>query len=178
MQLTWRKQAPCSSSGRRSLQQNSFGTLYSFQLIAWPGIRKDTNFLPTYISDPCNDTLVWDAILSDLRLAAEQGVGGWHFCLLFANADEEQCSTKWGLPSYNDPMDVCSECLSNRSNRPFSDLPRTARWRPSEDMTVDCYIARIRANPRHPLASSCFFLHDGLFNWMSCTCLAAKVWLL
>ena len=99
--------------------------------------------LSTYISDPGNDTLVWDAILSDLRLAAEQGVGGWHFCLLFAKADEEQRSIKWGLPSYNDPMDVCSECLSNRSNIPFSDLSRTAKWRPSEDMPVDCYIVRI-----------------------------------
>ena len=130
----------------------------SFSSLLGQGSEKVTKFLlSTYISDPGNDTLVWDAILSDLRLAADQGVGGWHFCLLFAKADEEQRSIKWGIPSYNDPMDVCSECLSNRSNRPFSDLSRTARWRPSEDMPVDCYIARIRDNPRHPLASSCVF---------------------
>ena len=35
----------------------------------------------------------------------------------------------------------------------------TARWRPSEDMPVDCYIGRIRDNPRHPLV-----VHDGFFQ--------------
>ena len=42
--------------------------------------------------------------------------------LLFAKADEDCRSNDWGLPHYSAKDEVCSECLANRSTRPYTDL--------------------------------------------------------
>jgi hypothetical protein len=71
------------------------------------GGEKVTKFLlATALADKDNDWKVWGEILKDLDEAATVGVGGWKLVLLFAKADEEQRSIKWGLPSYNDSMEM------------------------------------------------------------------------
>lgn len=153
---------PCSKV--RSADCISFGSMLG------EGSEKITKFLlSTCLDDPDNDWKIWEAILSDLDEAATMGVGGWYFCLLFAKADELQRSIKWGLPSYNDPMEVCSECLCNRTNRPHTDLSRGALWRPTETMPPACYLARIKNDPRHPLAASKYFTR-WFFSWILCIC--------
>jgi hypothetical protein len=122
------------------------------------GGEKVTKFLlATALADKDNDWKVWGEILKDLDEAATVGVGGWKLVLLFAKADEEQRSIKWGLPSYNDAMEICSECLANRSHRPFTDLSAAAKWRPTEQMPKELYLARIGFEPKHPLVTSKYF---------------------
>ena len=123
------------------------------------GSEKITKFLlATCVADRGNDAAVWDEILRDLEVAAAGNFGGFSFILLFAKADEEQRCVKWGLPGYNDAHEVCADCLCNRSNRPYTDLSRSARWRGTETMPKEAFLARIRDHPaRHLLAASPFF---------------------
>ena len=148
-----------------------------FSSLLGEGSEKLTKWLlATFILDKSRDekdTKVWQEILENLNAAMTNGCGEWFFCTLFAKADEEQRSLKWGLPSYNDIHEICSECMCNRSNRPYTDLSRNARWRPTESMTKQCYRARI-CDPKHPLATSLYFTR-WCFSWTSCTCSIARV---
>ena len=76
----------------------------------------------------------------------------WCFCLLLAKGDEECHCQDWGLPHYNS-AEPCSECLGNRTDKPFTDLRATAAWRGTCPLPAEAYFARVRA-PRHPLLAS------------------------
>jgi len=125
-------------------------------LLAEGGEKVTKLLLATCVADSNNDWQVWREVLKDLDEAATRGVDGWFLVLLFGKADEEQRSQKWRVPHYNDVAEICSECLCNRSNRPFTDLSRTARWRPTEKIPKELYFARIKS-PRHPLVESRYF---------------------
>ena len=81
----------------------------------------DDNAWPSLIRD-----------LEDLARGVRLGDDMWRFVLLFGKADEEVRVNTWGLPSYNAPNEVCSECLANRTTRPFTDLSAAAAWRPTQ----------------------------------------------
>ena len=51
----------------------------------------------------------------------------WDIALLFAKADEETHVRAWGIPSYNGQDEVCSECLANKTTKPFTYLTRQAQ---------------------------------------------------
>ena len=82
-----------------------------------------------------------------------------------------------GLSHFAAKDETCSECLANRTTRPYTDLQRDAKWRPTQDMPLVTYKARIRI-PLHPLAKTsslqCVFLglhaHHGLQR-CRCYCL-------
>ena len=59
----------------------------------------------------------------------------WGAILLFSEADLEQDTVGWGLPSYNAADECCGWCLANRSSRPLTDMSADATWRPTENMT-------------------------------------------
>ena len=74
---------------------------------------------------------------------------------LVVEADEETHVASWGLPSYNDALEPCSECMADREHRPYTDLSRGALWRPTERMPLVAYMIRFR-EPLHPLVTSGF----------------------
>ena len=59
----------------------------------------------------------------------------WGAILIFAEADWEQGTVGWGLPSYNSADECCGWCQGNRSSRPITDMSESANWRPTEKMT-------------------------------------------
>ena len=83
---------------------------------------------------------------------------------------------KWGLTDYNGRDEVCSECLCNRDDMPFTRMDGGAEWRPTEQMTKLAYVQRIR-RPLHPLAALAlctrwFFFLD-IMHLMDCKGVAA-----
>ena len=97
---------------------------------------------------------LWNPILAEFTRLAQEGVGGWRFVLLFAKGDMENRSVTWGLKSYNAAGEMCSECLANRSDRPFTDLRADAAWRLTR-LTTPQYCERSRI-PLHPLLACGF----------------------
>ena len=95
------------------------------------------------------------------KLAWEGGIL-WRFALLFAKSDEDARCNEFGLVHYSSAGEVCSECLCNRSNRPFTDLRPGALWRPTERMGFEVYKSRCRSPP-HPLVDSPLFCHRMFF---------------
>lgn len=144
----------------------------SANCLSWSGLlgvgdEKITKFLycSSIKTGAYRDAFAWEHLLKDLEVLAN-GImlGGhlWKFILLIAKADEETHVVAWGLPSYNAPDEVCSECLADRAHRPYTDLTASARWRPTERMPLVAYAARIR-EPRHPLTTSKFFTRWMMF---------------
>ena len=136
----------------------------------WPLVtRKLQGFLvATKTHESTDDKRIWEAILADLTFLAQEGFedpegSKRSFMLLFAKGDEEKRSVGWGLCSYSSGS-PCSECLCNRSSLPYTDLGPQARWRPTESMSKEAYISRIRGDPTHPLAT-CQFVTRLSFNW-------------
>ena len=102
----------------------------------------------------------WEALLADLWALGSGTVDGqpvalepdgtkWTFVLLIAKGDEECHCQEWGLPHYNSE-EVCSECLANRTDHPYTDLRRGASWRLTTPLGKAAYLARCR-QPLHPL---------------------------
>ena len=60
-----------------------------------------------------------------------------------------------GLSDYG-TAEPCSECMCNRSTRPYTDLRDDAAWKPTEMMPLALCVARIRFD--HPLILSLFLL--------------------
>ena len=77
----------------------------------------------------------------------------WSFALLFVKGDEEVRSNEYGLAHFGARDEVCSECLSGRTDRVFTDLRDTAGWMPTARMDFETYRNRIR-RPHHPLIDS------------------------
>ena len=130
----------------------------------------------------------WDLILGDLLALGSGMVDGvevakdpdgtvWSFCLLFAKGDEEVHCNEWGLPHYNG-AEVCSECLANRDDRPYTDLRPSAAWRATTPLGHEAYMARCR-EPRHPLLASPFgsrwLCFPDIMHMMDCKGVAAWV---
>ena len=101
-----------------------------------------------------SDPIAWAALLADFDSLATGVVDGadvardadgtrWKAILLIATADEEARCNEFGLPHYGSD-EPCSECMANRTTRPYTDLRAEAAWRPSESMTFQCYVARVR----------------------------------
>ena len=133
----------------------------SFSGLLGVGDEKVTKFLvcSSIKNKTRTDHNAWPRLLADLDMLGEGiELGGevWKFVFLFAKADEEQHVVSWGLPSYNAPDEVCSECLADRNHRPFTDLSPGARWRETERMPFATYVQRVR-EPKHPLVASKFF---------------------
>ena len=169
---------PCSKS--KSANCISFSSLLGI------GSEKSCKYLvSTYLKNRGDRSQApWIVVLNDLDKLANGDImiecfdKLWDMVLLFAKADEETRSMEFGLASYNDVDEVCSECLCNRSGRPFTDLQRTSLWRPTERMPYESYIARI-ADPLHPLAQSKymhrFFFFLDIMHMIDCKGAAAIV---
>ena len=84
------------------------------------------------------------------------------FALLYCKSDEQERCDTFGLAHFSAVSEICSECLCNRSCRPYTDLRECASWRMTEEMDFETYALRHR-RPAHPLASSAFFCHRGFF---------------
>ena len=118
-------------------------------------------------SDPATQQAGWDFFLGDLEeLAggidpdgvpfAEDNDGTiWSGCPLFGKPDCEQL-VAWGGQSYNSADEVCSWCLANRTDRPYTDNLASAAWRATEHFSNRDFLARI--DSRHPLAN-CIHVH-------------------
>jgi hypothetical protein len=74
----------------------------------------------------------------------------WTCCMVFGLCDLLQ-GVEWGLPDYNKEA-LCSFCLANRSDRPFTNLQRGAEWRPTEDFSEMEFQSRLHGV--HPLRHS------------------------
>ena len=159
--------APCS-------KQKSFLSI-SFASLLRRGEEKLTQFVCATCVKPtgseCDDAL-WSAILADMDSLATGAVDGsaiacgpdgvnWKAVLLIAKADEQARCDEFGLSHYNGD-EPCSECMCNRTTRPFTDLREGAAWRQSESMPFQCYSARLR-EPLHPLARSHYFCSRWFF---------------
>ena len=81
---------------------------------------------------------------------------------MFCKADEEVRSNEFGLAHFGAADEVCSECLADRTGRPFTALGPDALWRGTEGMDFGAYRARIRA-PAHPVVASPLFCHRWFF---------------
>eukprot|EP00959_Pyramimonas_sp_CCMP1952_P177472 3709781-Pyramimonas_sp.AAC.1 len=132
-----------------------------------------------------DDLKAWDVIIADLETLASGGFelrdadgSLWKFVLMFAKADEECRCNDWGLVHFSSADEVCPECLANRSNRPCTDLQRSAKWRPTEAMPFESFKARLRV-PLHPLAKcgsmSRFLFYPDLMHMMDCNGVASIV---
>ena len=134
-------------------------------------------------------TEAWDVIIADFEALITGFVGGsavavngdgdpWSFVLLFYKGDEDVHCNEWGLPHWAHAVEVCSECLANRTNRPYTDLRGCAEWRGTEQMPKEHYLARARV-PLHPLLASRFFTRwscfPDLMHMMDCKGVAAYV---
>ncbi len=116
----------------------------SFGGLLGTGDEKLTRFVcATYLKERgVDDAAVWSHILEDLdKLASRerpviQDTDGtvWTFVVLFMKSDEEVRCSEIGFPSYSAGAEVCSECMSNRTTRPFTDMSAAALWRPTEQM--------------------------------------------
>ena len=104
----------------------------------------------------------WKAILDDFDKLADcfsVDVDGenWNLVLIFATGDLEQLCMKWGLKSYNGPIELCGFCLANRTSRTYTDLQEDAGWRPTENMSNEViageYLAVIVPLSRHRIAA-------------------------
>ena len=136
-----------------------------------------------------NVDIAWDAFLKDFEELATGYVDGspvardsngavWSFALLFSKGDEECHCNTWGLTHWQNAVDCCSECLANRTSRPFTDLRGVAAWRGSEEMPTEHYLARVR-QPLHPIMASPFFTRwccfPDLMHMMDCKGVTATV---
>eukprot|EP00969_Alexandrium_andersonii_P201922 8922233-Alexandrium_andersonii.AAC.1 len=110
---------------------------------AWPMILKDFDDLST-------------GFVNGSPIARDADGTVWRFVLLFAKADQDCQCVEWGLPHYGAKDEVCTECLANRTNRPFTDLSSGAKWRDTECMPVEFYKQRPK-QPLHPLLASHYF---------------------
>ena len=80
----------------------------------------------------------------------------WCFYVLFGKADLDCEANSWGCPHYNS-HEMCSLCLANDSNRPFTDFSAGAAWRPSAAAMLNfAFMCRFRL-PLHPLVASEYF---------------------
>ena len=139
---------------------------------------------------PAQTQHFWATVLDDFRdlalghtqdnvvLAHDAHGRTWRFLLLFCKGDEQQRADEWGLVHYNAGDECCTECLADRTTRPFSDLQASAAWRSTTIGDLDTYLNRFRV-PRHPLASSPFvwrqfFILD-LMHIVDCKGVAATI---
>ena len=93
--------------------------------------------------------LAWSGASQSLWMATAQ-CGASVFS--FAKADEECQCQAWGLPHYNS-NEPCSECLANRTDKPFADLKVTTAWRSTAPSLQRLTCARVRRS-RHPVLAS------------------------
>ena len=107
-------------------------------------------------------TEVWDYILAELEKLALTGFldadgKRWNGMPLVSKADEQQRCDEWGLPDYRGP-EPCSDCLCNRTDKPYTDLRENAAWKPTENMALATYRSRIRKvrGKYHPITQSSF----------------------
>ena len=153
------------------------------------GDEKITKFLSfSYIKSAGSAPtgVAWEKLLADFDcLAAGSRADGpiaqdadgtmWRFVLLVAKGDEDVHCNEWGLPHYGG-QEVCSDCLANRVERPFTDLRELSAWRPTERMPFITYMARVRV-PLHPLMASRYctrwFAISDLMHMMDCKGVAA-----
>ena len=116
-----------------------------------------------------DNSAMWRTLLADLEALASGVVDGlpiapvapgsddmWRVVVVFAKADEQVRCDDWGLTHYNASHEVCSECLANRTDKPWTDMRAAASWRGTEQMSAAQYQARARA-PLHPLVTSTLF---------------------
>ena len=165
----------------------------SFSSLLCNGGEKTTKFLSSTFVKTSGTTAgheCWRAILRDFDdlatgvvngVAVAQNADGtiWTFVLFFAKADQGCQSNAWGLPSYGAKHEMCTDCLANRTSRPFTDLRGAALWRPTEAMPLDFFKARPR-EPLHPLVASAFdtrwFCYSDLMHLMDCKGVASLVY--
>ena len=185
---------PCSMhEDAGPISKLSSADCVSWSSIVWEGDEKVTHLLSwSYIkskSSSLDKSYAWDVFLKDWEALATGFVDGqavarhdsgevWSFALMFAKADEETRCNAWGLTHWQSADECCTECLANRSNRPFTDLRGVAAWRGSAAMPTEHYVARAR-QPLHPFMASPFFTRwacfPDLMHMMDCKGVTAVV---
>jgi hypothetical protein len=167
--------------------------MISFASLLGLGNEKVTHFLcATYIKrGQVDNTPMWNDLMTDFEAMSTGLVSGspvapvkeadgvnWKFLLLFAKGGEEVRCNEWGLMHYSGATEICSECLANRTNRPWTDMRRGASWRGTEDMSLVQYRERMR-KPLHPLATSKFmwrvFFYLDVMHIFDCKGMASTV---
>eukprot|EP00959_Pyramimonas_sp_CCMP1952_P157854 3300826-Pyramimonas_sp.AAC.1 len=89
--------------------------------------------MATCLKKARSDHGAWEAILADFETLGNGMVSAstelrdvhgtqWQCVLMLCKGDEEVRCVEWGFPSYSSNTEVCSECLANRTNRPYTDL--------------------------------------------------------
>ena len=173
-----RLMVPCSlHQDAGPISKLSSADCVSWSSVLGEGDEKVTHVLSwSYIKAKQNKpdiSCAWDVFLKDWEALATGYVDGqavarhdsgevWSFALMFAKADEETRCNAWGLTHWQSASECCTECLANRSNRPFTDLRGGAAWRGSETMPTEHYVARARL-PLHPIMASPFFTRWACF---------------
>ena len=76
----------------------------------------------------------------------------WRFFFLFTKCDEEVRCTEFGMTRCIGVDEVCSECLANRTHRPFTDMRSDAVWRFTKGYHSILYKVRSK-RPLHALSS-------------------------
>ncbi len=89
-----------------------------------------------------------ESALAGTPLALDDESVMWKAIALFGKADGEQL-VAWGMPSYNDPDELCGCCLASRSTRPYTHLRENASWQVTEISTTAVLVARL-TRPHHP----------------------------
>ena len=164
-------------SKRKSAECISFSSLLA------DGPEKLTKFLiastvKTKRSVPCE--VAWPSMLEDWEAMGRGEVGGraiaeaggvrWTFILLYVKGDEECQCNEWGMSHWGS-AEPCSYCLSNRLERPFTDLQRTALWRHNTHLPALVFAERLRT-PKHPLMAlpqvHAYFAYPDLMQCMDC----------
>ena len=114
------------------------------------------------------DEVAWQTFEQDLEMLAacmladgtpivDSGDLEWRGVMIFGGADLEVQCLSWGLPSYNEPIsDSCGWCLGDRVNRPTNDLRQQALWRPTELMSNELFMERVRSSRNHPISRAAF----------------------
>ena len=148
----------------------------SFSSLLGLGDAKQTKFAICSFIKSKNERGHWPAwqhVVDDLEALATGVVNGevvatnsdgtpWRFALLFVKSDEDVRSNEFKLAHFSGAIEVCSECLANREERPWTDSSRDSAWRPTERMPLETYRARI-AEPHHPVVASRMFCHRHFF---------------
>ena len=108
------------------------------------------------------DTPAWQKLLDDFDAlatgivdgtpVAKEGRKTWRFVIMVCKSDEEVRCNEFGLPHWGS-SEPCGDCWANRTNREYTDLQESARWRRTEDMPFEAWFERIR-RPHHPLVAS------------------------
>lgn len=79
----------------------------------------------------------------------------WKLILLFEKGDMEVECRSWGLTAWDGADEMCSSCLANRTDKPYTDNKEDSKWRPTSPLLNMQF--RERCKHMHALTQSLYF---------------------